>query len=131
MTIILNFNHALNESLQVGDIVYYCPNQQHGTFDTVDNVNLPNTGIVQIGNCILVNRNSNTINVLVNPALPQQLQQQIARGLGIGDFIMFNKSNQVNANSLVGYYASVTLENNSPHEAELFAISAEFSESSK
>ena len=47
------------------------------------------------------------------------------------DFIMFNKDNKVNKNSLVGYYAEVKLENNSSSKAELFSIGSEITESSK
>mgnify|MGYP003134485526 CR=1 FL=1 len=47
------------------------------------------------------------------------------------DFIMFNKDNKVNKNSLVGYYAEVKLENNSSSKAELFSIGSEVTESSK
>lgn len=47
------------------------------------------------------------------------------------DFIMFNKDNKVNKNSLVGYYAEVKFENNSNSKAELFSIGSEVTESSK
>ena len=47
------------------------------------------------------------------------------------DFIMFNKDNKVNKNSLVGYYAKIKLENNSSSKAELFSIGSEITESSK
>jgi len=47
------------------------------------------------------------------------------------DFIMFNKDNKVNKNSLVGYYAEIKLENNSSSKAELFSIGSEITESSK
>jgi hypothetical protein len=46
-------------------------------------------------------------------------------------YIMFNKSTQTNRNSLLGYYAEVTLGNDSPDVAELFMVSTEISESSK
>ena len=140
-TIVFTFDHAINESLQCApcpdpltcgsDVVYYCPNQSHGGFDTVDNDNLSDTGIVRIGRCTNVNRISNTVSVLVDPSLSSAQQISIYNGVGLGDFIMFSKSNQANLSSLLGYYAEATLLNNSPHEAELFAVSTEFSESSK
>jgi hypothetical protein len=140
-TITLNFDHDINESLQCApcpnpqtcgsDDVYYCPNETHGGFDTVDNENLSNTGIVYIGKCTLIDRDVNTIDVLVDPSLSVPQQIAIYEGVGLGDFIMFSKSNQANLSSLLGYYAEATLVNNSPYEAELFAVSTEVSESSK
>ena len=47
------------------------------------------------------------------------------------DFIMFSKDNKVNLSSLLGYYSRVQFRNNSKDEAELFAVGADFVESSK
>jgi len=127
----LRFNHDINESLQVGDDVYYCPNQSRGGFNTVDNENLPATGIVRMGECTIINRNLNVMDVLVNPNLSPADELLVASGLQLGDFIMFSKNNQANLNSLLGYYAETTFVNDSPKKAELFAVSTEFSESSK
>ena len=44
---------------------------------------------------------------------------------------MFRKNENVNNTSLIGYYAEVKLRNDSPEEAELFALSSEIVESSK
>tara|TARA_R100001163_G_C5058478_1_gene195091 strand:- start:720 stop:1715 length:996 start_codon:yes stop_codon:yes gene_type:complete len=46
-------------------------------------------------------------------------------------FIMFSKDNKANMSSLVGYYASVELRNNSLDKAELFNVGSVFTESSK
>ena len=46
-------------------------------------------------------------------------------------FIMFSKDNKVNLSSVLGYYASVTLRNNSTEKAEIFNIGADIFESSK
>ena len=127
----IEFDHSINSSLQVGDDVYYCPNQLHGGFNTVDNENLSNTGIVHVGKCDSITKSTNTIRILVNPSLSVSQTTAVTNGIGIGDFVMFSKSNQVNLSSLLGYYAETTFINNSPHEAELFAASTEFSESSK
>ena len=48
-----------------------------------------------------------------------------------GSFILFNKDNEANLNSVLGYYAEVKMVNNSKTEAELFAVSANVAESSK
>jgi len=44
---------------------------------------------------------------------------------------MFSKDNRANTSSLVGYYAEVSLENNSKNKVELFAVGSEVSQSSK
>ena len=48
-----------------------------------------------------------------------------------GSFIMFSKDNKVNMSSVLGYYASVELRNNSLGKAELFNVGTSFFESSK
>ena len=129
----IEFNHSVNSSLQVGDNVYYCPNQSHGGFNTVDNTNFSNTGIVLMGQCDRISNDSNsdgpTVKVRVDVTVPNPTI--VTDNIGIGDFVMFSKNNQVNLSSLLGYYAEAKFINNSPHEAELFAVSTEFSESSK
>lgn len=47
------------------------------------------------------------------------------------DFLMFSKSSIVNVNGLKGYFADVTMTNDSQDRAELFAVSSEVVESSK
>jgi len=48
-----------------------------------------------------------------------------------GDFLMFSKDNSVNESSLKGYYASITMKNDSTDRVELFAVNAVVHESSK
>ena len=67
----------------------------------------------------------------VTVAAPPPQDAIVANGVRIGDFIMFSKDNKANLNSLLGYYAETTFINDSPEKAELFAVSTEFSESSK
>jgi len=49
----------------------------------------------------------------------------------ISDYIFFSKNQAVNTSSLLGYYADVKFENNSTEKAEMFAVNAEITESSK
>lgn len=49
----------------------------------------------------------------------------------VGDFILFSKSHKVNTSKIKGYYADVSLENNSSKRAELFAVGSEVASSSK
>ena len=131
MNITLNFDHSINTSLQVGDSVYYCPNEPLGGFNTVDNEWDSSTGIVYIGKCISIDRDNGVIIVEINPNLNDTEQTRIFDGIDLNSFIMFSKDNKTNLSSLLGYYAETTFINDSPHKAELFAASTEFSESSK
>ena len=49
----------------------------------------------------------------------------------IDDYVFFVKNKTANTASLVGYYADVTLKNDSKKEIELFAVNSEILESSK
>jgi len=120
--ITLKFNNiTINNSLQVGDKAYYSnigasPNSdiEYGIasdtpiyIGTVKNIN---------SNNIVVTTDNNT------GTLPTGTSSE---------FAMFQKSSEVNVSSLSGYYASVTLSNNSEEKAELFTLSSEVSISSK
>jgi hypothetical protein len=116
--ITLTFTAQLNESLQIGDTVYYTPISTVGS-----GANAFSTGgtIVEIGTVVTIpSRFVLTCNIDDNTARP-----------GSNDFILFSKDNQANMASMLGYYAEVKLSNNSTDHAELFAVGSEFSESSK
>ena len=114
----LQFTNAINTSLQVGDIVYYCNPVSSGkgsiTTNTFDE-------IIKLGDCSVVSANSIRVqNVPSNIAAPNQ-----------NSFILFSKDNEVNLSTLKGYFAKTELRNNSTTEAELFSIGVEVVESSK
>ena len=46
-------------------------------------------------------------------------------------YYFFSKDNEVNLTSLVGYYSQVQVRNNSLTEAEIFSITSDFAESSR
>jgi hypothetical protein len=48
-----------------------------------------------------------------------------------GDIIAFAKDELISVSSLKGYYATVTLQNNSTQAAELFSVGSEITVSSK
>ena len=125
----LNFSHKLSDSLQVGDVVYWCPITPQGTLPTsFSSGNLG--GIIRLGEVIAFVNSTNpattpsTVNVwwdntaVTAPSLPT-------------DFIMFVKNKVVNTPSLVGYYADVQFENDSIDKIELFSVGSEIFESSK
>ena len=101
-----------NVSLQVGDTLYYVSTDP----------NLPDFASgspTKIGTISAINGNSITV-----PGTGPF-------NVSAGDFLMFSKNKEANNTSLIGYYAEVTLKNNSTKEAELFALSSEVAESSK
>ena len=157
------FTSPINESLQTGDsgtpakgdIIYYCPTTVHGGFNTVNNINHPNTGIVRVGLARSV-----TINAIGRWELNVEIDNAAGTGCAPGFFpgvifvcptpaeildivngysldcnndcfLMFSKNTEANRSSLLGYYAEVAFGNDSPDIAELFAVSTEVSESSK
>jgi preprotein translocase subunit YajC len=118
----LTFNNELNESLQVGDDVYYTSQNtspEHGfSISGLSNVK-------KIGTIVAMSSgNISTVNVMYddsNITTPND-----------GDFIMFAKNKIVNTSNMLGYYAEAKFVNNDNEKhAELFAISSDLFESSK
>ena len=105
----------INASAQVGDDAYYTVgNVPSGGFDVA-----PLASTKLLGEITAIT--NSTVDILIQGANP----------LVGGEFISFVKDKRANTSSLVGYYASVKLVNNSTDKAELFTISSEVSESSK
>ena len=103
--ITISFNDKLNDSLQVGDIVYF------------EN----NNSIAELGECIDIAEDRKSLvadipDTNIRPAADS--------------FFMFAKNNVINTSGLIGYHASVTLENNSTDFTELFAVNSEVNISS-
>tara|TARA_Y100001937_G_scaffold114973_1_gene165299 strand:- start:1155 stop:1496 length:342 start_codon:yes stop_codon:yes gene_type:complete len=112
--ITLTFDFPLNVSVQVGDCAYFVPTT------TSSNFNVNSSSVQKIGIITSIIHASNTIVTDGSGAAPSN-----------GDFILFSKDNKVNMTSLLGYYASTTIRNNSTDKSELFNISADYIESSK
>tara|TARA_Y100000593_G_C4185090_1_gene273971 strand:+ start:148 stop:513 length:366 start_codon:yes stop_codon:yes gene_type:complete len=118
--ITITFPNPLNVSVQVGDIAWFVQGIDSATLPSATATgNLTEMGpITQVGpNFIVVDINS----AIWGGSSPPTT----------GDFIMFAKDNQANMSSLLGYFARFRFENNSWDPAELFAISADYFESSK
>ena len=128
----LNFNHALNVSVQIGDIAYYVNTNPIGPNRTWASTTTPHwtasqNNIIMIG--IIINIVSGITSQIVcdmDDALAAQYGPPSSE-----DFIMFSKDNKVNLSSLLGYYSEVEFRNNSIDEAELFSVATDFVESSK
>ena len=102
----------INTSLQINDEVYCAP---------IDN-SIPSFAT---GDPIYVGKIINIVGSKIEIKDPAMHTPQL------GDFLMFSKDKSANNTSLVGYYAEVTLKNNSIDKAELFALSSEIVQSSK
>ena len=118
MQITLTFDEQLNSSLQTGDTVWYLNTIPVGGYDTAESSLAKKLGIVEEiidqSNQIIINNNfSNQLPNLDNI------------------FVMFSKDNRANTSSLVGYYAEVSLENDSKEKIELFSVNSEIAQSSK
>lgn len=121
----LTFAYQLNNSLQIGDQVYWTNVSSIGGFDT------DSSGVVMhVGEVASIDHVTSTITVLSYHAdvLGNPLPGVTPP---IGSFISFTKNNVVNNNDLTGYYASVNFVNNSKIKVELFSVGSVISESSK
>ena len=108
-TITLQFNHPIQVSVQVGDIIYY-------TNDIMG------TEVVKIGPITAIDNSTNTITA--------DIANQTVRPTETS-FILFTKDNKANISGILGYFAEVELRNNSNNYAELFSVGSEIFESSK
>ena len=129
MTITFTFEHELNASLQIGDALFYCV-VLSGSVHTANTSNTvlvgPVTGITPWDgedSKITVN----PLNLSLTPVQIQEIRNQTNDDI----YILFSKDSAVNISNVTGYYAKVSLTNNSHHSGELFAISSEVTESSK
>lgn len=114
LTIPINIS---NESLQIGDAVYYARSSTSlGSFETTSNT----SDIVLIGNCTAINNGSIEVNASALIPMPSN-----------GDYVFFEKNRQINSNSVLGYYAEAKFVNNSNKKSELFSVASDVSESSK
>ena len=124
ITITLNNVNSLNDSLQVGDMVYTIKTtQQTGSQDLQDATGVGVTKIVGILRRITQNSNIVSLEVDESSFLPPNIP-------GSGDFLMFSKYNQTDGD-VNGYYAEAKFKNNSKEKAELFSVGSEIIINSK
>ena len=117
IAITLNIKN-LNNSLQVGDIVYATETtQQAGSQDLEDNTGLGVNKIVGILRRITKNANNIVLDVDESLFLPANIPSS-------GSFLMFSKYSQTDGD-VNGYYAEATFKNNSTEKAELFSVGSE------
>jgi len=104
-----------NTSLQIGDMLYYV-----GSITNPSNIRKSSSLPEKIGKLTSIDGDLLRVQNNINVNTPVS-----------NDFLMFSKNKLVNNTSLVGYYAEVTLTNNSTEKAELFSLGSEITISSK
>jgi|TARA_R110000824_G_scaffold131067_7_gene292976 hypothetical protein len=116
----INFTQQINDSVQVGDILYFAnvsptdPTQANGP-------------VTEIGPITAVGKNF----VEVASGAPAGFTEaQIETGVAPPLF-MFRKNNEVNISTLVGYFAEVELSSSNTGRSELYNIGSEIFVSSK
>jgi len=119
----LTFANPLNSSLQIGDIVYYSTPGQAPSSSFSTSVT---GGMTKLGAVFSMSINPIQVGVFYTDAANGGVNPPAD-----GDYIMFEKDKQVNSSSLIGYYASVKLINDSKGDVKLFSLGSEVSESSK
>ena len=133
----LIFNHDINVSVQVDDLVYFVPTVPIGVPGTLGNWestttphdSAPREDVILIGPVTaFIPWDGTTTTITAD--YDDMIAAQYGPPTNL-DFIMFSKDNKVNLSSLLGYYAKAQFRNNSTSEAELFAVGADFVESSK
>ena len=108
----IEFDNAVNSSLQIGDVIYVSDILASGIISS--SPTLAGTVLDVSSHYVVIDK--------IPTAQPI---------ISSGQFILFAKDIQVNESSLKGYYADVTFENSSNTKTELFAISSEVTSSSK
>ena len=124
---------VFNDSLQVGDTIYYSITVNKVYDDSGNSTEITTGGnsVVKLGYLQNIDRNNSTLRVVYDDEILGTCVDCI-RLPKMGDYIMFEKDIRVNSTSVSGYYAEVHLLNDNIEEkAELFSIGSEINESSK
>jgi len=123
-------NDVDNDSLQIGDMIYFQTPTPLGGFDQQLNAPIFVGPVVDIFNAVGVSISSQDWNP---PMFSMEVDNINPGGTipSVNDFIMFNKECSINMSGLVGYFAEVKIKNNSREKAEIFCLSSEITVSSK
>jgi len=116
----IKFNSHINDSVQVGDVMFYGPAAVSNNTNTVNSYG----NIKKMGKITSVRRSRSGGYITVD-------HDQAVSAPTTTDFLFFSKDNSANLSSLLGYYAEVKFINTSTDSVELYQIGVEISESSK
>tara|TARA_R100000734_G_scaffold14511_1_gene10697 strand:- start:44 stop:457 length:414 start_codon:yes stop_codon:yes gene_type:complete len=134
--ITVDFIHPLNESVQVGDILYYVNASSedmqgnsvaHESSGSQAAIPSSNT-IIEVGEITEIDYTGGNGNA------EGQIVANIENATPLPtntSFFFFGKDNRANMASLLGYYAEVEMVNNDTKKAELYSVGSEIFESSK
>lgn len=130
----LNFENGYpNPSIAVGDMVFYISsmdtNINQSGFTSGDSQSSQSEGaqsqLMYIGNVVEINDSSAPVSFTIYVQNTSNITAPLTN-----DYILFSKNNMASSD-LLGYYNKVTFKNDSPDPAEIFAISLNYTESSK
>ncbi len=114
--LVLEFNGKINNSLQLNDTIYLISNPSVN--------NTANDILKYEGKVLIIDRDNNTITV-------EQADVDGNIVFEADNYLMFAKQSVINNTGMLGQYAEVKFINNDTAKAELFAVSAEISQSSR
>tara|TARA_R110002020_G_scaffold99601_2_gene236144 strand:+ start:8949 stop:9332 length:384 start_codon:yes stop_codon:yes gene_type:complete len=123
----INFTQQINDSAQVGDILYFTP---------VDAVNIAAPDPIEVGPITEIGNNFVEVGgeidgVIQAATTPAGLTVAEIEAGALPPLFMFRKDGQANVSTLVGYFAEVNLVQNATDRRELFGIGSEIFVSSK
>lgn len=130
----LNFENGYpNPSIAIGDMVFYISsmdtNINQSGFISGDSQSSQSEGaqsqLMYIGNVVEINDSSAPTSFTIYVENTSTITAPLTN-----DYILFSKNNMASSD-LLGYYNKVTFKNDSPDPAEIFAISLNYTESSK
>ena len=123
----ISFQTPINYSLQIGDAVYVSQFSAGHLSTTQTGLGYGLSGLTTnqeyAGEVVDVDHDNGYIIIDKDPTASPIIS--------MGDFILFSKDSKANMSSLLGYYAEVTVRNNSQGKAEMFQINADYFQSSK
>ena len=114
----INFSQPINDSTQIGDVLYF--SNVNGFGETTD-------GPTEIG--LITNIGNNFVEVA--SGAPTGFTAVDIEGGALPPLFMFRKNNQANISTLVGYFAEVDISSSRSGKVELHGIGSEIFVSSK
>ena len=118
----ITFNHALNESLSIGDVLYKVQSEAVGNTGYIES---SNESYERLGTVVAIDWENYMVNIDPTGFL----------NIDVDDFLFFAKDGVAETSSIIGYYAEVKFVNNKwthkRERAELFSVGVDIFESSK
>lgn len=125
----INFTRPINDSVQVGDILYYAnvsptSNQTNGPVTEIGPITVVGENFVEVANGAPsgfteteIETGTITVGGVTAPIAPP--------------LFMFRKNAQANVSTLLGYFANVNITTNDTGKKELYSVGSEIFVSSK